>query len=237
MTATRFGAAIGFLALSLLTSELSYSDECLKIASDPKSVRASKLFQPSVKKVFETAEVCADFVTFPIRRIQESIALGSIDGEFFRVNNYIRAMSKHVIAIPTPAISSYGLIITRADSDFKPQSLKDVGKRRIGILHGYKWHEILGKNIKNAAKSNKYQFLIKMLQAKRIDGVLIEDFTLNRLQEAGILKKEAIYKSPSIIDLSVYILLNKKHRKLLGKLDNALKKVIASGGFSLGTAK
>lgn len=233
----RLRIAMSFMAFGLISSAPSQAEECLQIASDPKSVRASKIFEPSVKKVFSSAGICADLIKFPIRRIQESMVRGSIDGEFFRVNNYIRAMSDHVIAIPTPAIRANGLIITRSDSDFKPKGLKDVGQRRIGILHGYKWHEILGKNFKNAVKSNKYQFLAKMLLAKRIDGVLIEDFTLDRLIEAGVLKNGQIYKSPSVIDLSVYILLNKKHQKLLGKLDKALNKVIASGGFNLDKAQ
>lgn len=233
----RLGIVFSLLISGLLFSAPSYSDECLKIASDPKSVRASRLFEPSVRQVFKKAGVCADFVTFPIRRIQESMVRGRVDGEFFRVNKYINAMKDHVVAIPTPAISANGVIITRADRGFKPGGLQDVGQKRIGVLHGYKWHEILGKNLKNAVKSNKYEFLAKMLQAGRIDGVLIEDFTLSRLIEAGILKKEKIYTSPSVIDLSVYILLNKKHRNLLGKLDKALNEVIASGGFPAGKPK
>lgn len=231
----RKSAAIttGLLALFILISNPVNAEECLKIASDPHSVRASKLFGPSVKKVFKNAGICADFINIPIRRIQKSMVNGSIDGEFFRVNNYIKAMSDYVLPVPTPATKAYGLIITRADSDFKPAGLKDIGERKIGILHGYKWHEIMSQKFRKTAKSNKYLFLVKMLQARRIDGILIEDFTVDRLIDAGVLKNEKIYKSPSLIDLSVYILLAKKHKNLLSTLDNSIKKVIAEGGFSV----
>lgn len=237
MIGSRLGVTIGLLALSLSTATPSYSDECLKIASDPKNVRAAKIFEPSVKKVFEQAGVCADFVHFPVRRIQESMTRGSIDGEFFRVNGYIKSMAEHVAAIPTPAIRGNGLIISLEDSGFKPRSLKDIGQQKIGVIHGYKWHDIVGRNLKKTVKSNKYLFLAKMLKARRIDGILIEDFTLDRLIEAGVLQKDHIHVSPSVIDLSAYIVIGKKHQKLLEKLNKALNKVIASGGFSTSMAK
>ncbi len=219
--------------LNIMSVSSGMAEECLTIASDPKSVKVVTALTPDVKKVFKKANVCAKFITTPIKRIQKNMVDNSIDGEFFRVKKYINAMDKYVSAIPTPALEGHGVIVTMLSSHFKPENLKEFGDKNLGIIHGYKWHEIMAKGIKNTRRNNKYDTLIKQLKIGRVDGIIIEDITLNRFLKAGLIKETDIYVSKPIIDLSVYILLSKKHEKLIGKLDTAMKSVIADGGFKL----
>ncbi len=221
------------LSLNAVYISSTQAEECLTIASDPESVKLTTILEPDVKKVFKTAGICAKFVTTPIKRIQKDMVDKNIDGEFFRVKKYIHAMEKFVSPIPTPALKGSGVIVTLLSSHFKPTSLKDFGDKKLGIVHGYKWHEIMSKGVKNARRSNKYDTIIKQLKAGRLDGFIIEDITLDRFLKTGALKKEDIHVSQPIIDLSVYILLTKKHDGLLARLDTAMKTVIAEGGFKL----
>ncbi|MGH1352368.1 MAG: substrate-binding periplasmic protein [Methyloligellaceae bacterium] len=232
MKATHIILASAFV-MNALSVSTSMAEECLTIASDPKSVRVVTVLTPDVKKVFKTAGICTKFVTTPIKRIQKNMIDNTIDGEFFRVKKYISAMKQYVSPIPTPALEGNGVIVTLLSSHFKPNNLKEFGDKKLGIIHGYKWHEIMAKGNKNARRNNKYETLFKQLKAGRVDGIIIEDITLNRFLKAGLIKKTDIYVSKPIIDLSVYILLSKKHEKLIGKLDTAMKSVIADGGFKL----
>lgn len=217
----------------LLPSEI-YADSCLKIASDAKNIRAVRLFTPGIKKVFQKANICVEYISMPSRRMQKEMLEGNIDGEFVRVNTYLKIMKDYIAPIPTPIIKAKGVIVSLKETGFAPKALVDIGSKKIGIVLGFKWHEVLATSLKTTRIAKKYDTLAAMLKRKRVDGFLIEDVSLKSLYDKALLSPEQLYISPAVIDLSAYLVMSKKHRNLTKQLNQAMKIVKAEGGFQIG---
>ena len=209
------------------------ADECLKIASDSKNIKAVRLFTPGVKQVFQNAQLCAEYINMPSKRIQKAMSEGEIDGEFIRVNTYLKAMKDYIAPVPTPIVRASGVIVTLRKEGFLPQTIADIGKKKIGTILGFKWHEVFAVALASTKVAKKYETLAAMLNKRRIDGFLIEDVSLQRLYAEKLLSPEDIHVSPAIIDLSAYLVMNRKHSGIVGKLDSALKKAKADGAFKV----
>ncbi len=220
------------LAMCQFPSEV-YADNCLKIASDAKNIRAVRLFTPGIKEVFRKANICAEYINMPSRSMQKAMFDGDIDGEFIRVTTYLKAMKGYIAPVPTPIVRANGVIVSLKKTGFTPQSMFDVGNKKIGIVLGFKWHEVLAQSLKSTKIAKKYDTLAAMLKKQRIDGFLIEDISLKRLLEKGLLSQERINVSPAVIDLSAYLVMNRKHERLTDQLNQAMKTVKAEGGFKI----
>lgn len=227
------GICAGILLAALLFCSSTANARCLKIASDTKGIKAIGIFKPGIEVAFKKAGICAEFINMPAVQAQKAIIRGKIDGEFIRVNAYINAMSKYVVAIPTPIISGNGYIITRSQSSFHPENLKDIADKHIGIIQGFKWHEVLSRHITQKTLVSDYKTLAQKLKNGEIDCFLTEDVSLGRLQKTGILLKKDFNKSKPVINLSGYLLLHKTNVGHLEKLNHALKILKARGWFKI----
>lgn len=229
----RAGIYAGMLLLALLFCSSSSQARCLKIASDAKGIKAIGIFKPGIEVAFKKAGICAEFVNMSAIQAQKAIMRGEIDGEFIRVNAYINAMRDYVVPVPTPIISGSGYIITRSDSGNHPADLKNIASKRIGVIQGFKWHEVLSRHIPDRTIVSDYKTLAQKLKKGDIDCFFTEDISLGRLQKTGILLKKDFNKSKPVINLSGYLLLHKTNSAYLDKLNHALKILKARGWFKI----
>ncbi len=229
----RTGICVGILLSALLFCSSAAEARCLKIASDTKGIKAIGIFKPGIEVAFKKAGICAEFVNMSAVQAQKAMVHGQIDGEFIRVNAYINAMQDYVLPVPTPIIAGSGYIVSRSEIGFNPDNLKDLADKRIGIIRGFKWHEVLSRNISRKVVARDYKTLADKLKKGDIDCFLTEDISLGRLQKAGILLKKDFHKSKPVINLSGYLLLHKNNAIYLKKLDHALRVLKARGWFKI----
>lgn len=227
------GTAAGILLAGLLFCSSFAQAECLKIASDAKGTQVIEIFKPGIKLAFRKAGICAEFINMPALRAQKAMTLGEIHGEFIRFDAYIKAMHKQVIPVPTPIISGGGFIVTRIDSNFHPTTPAQLKDKKIGIIRGFKWHEVLSAQIREKVKASDYNELGKKLKNGEIDGFFTENISLRRLYKSGILREHEIFKSKPVINLSGYLLLHKNSAQHIKKLNRELRVLKAMGWFNI----
>lgn len=213
------GICAGILLSALLFCSSVTEARCLKIASDARGIKAISIFKPGIEVAFKKADICAEFINMSAVQAQKAMMLGKIDGEFIRVNAYINAMKDYVIPVPTPIIAGSGYIVTSSKTGVNPSSLKDIQAMTIGIIRGFKWHEVLSRNISQRVVAADYKNLADKLKKGEIDCFLTEDISLGRLVKSGVLLKKDFNKSKPVINLSGYLLLHKKNAGYLKKLD------------------
>lgn len=206
---------------------------CLSIASNPKKLKLVAAIQEDVKKIFVRADICASYVNLPLKRMQINMKRGEIDGEFLRIQKYINAMKKHVVKVPTPIISVTGVLVTLSSSSLKPKKLSDIKNHYVGIMHGTVWQRNAVKGNRNISKGYSYKDLAEKLKEGEIETFLIEELALATLVKNGVLQASQIYVSPVVVDHPTYLLMHRKHKHLVGKLDATLKALKAEGAFQI----
>lgn len=209
------------------------NNKCLSIASNPKKLKLVAAIQEDVKKVFEKSEICASYINFPLKRMQTKMKQGEIDGEFLRIGKYIRAMKDYVIPVPTPIISVTGVLVTLSKGSLRPKTLNDIVPYRVGIMHGTVWQQNAVKNNAAITKGYSYTDLAKKLKQGEVETFLIEELALTTLVKNNSLNASDIYVSPVVVDHPTYLLMHKKHKNLIGKLDSMVKKMKAEGAFQI----
>lgn len=216
-----------------MASARLHAEECLVVATDPNVSKAVSLFTPGIQAMFQKADICVNYIILPLPQIKVQMADGAIDGEYLRVKSYIEAMKEHVIAVPTPIAEGKGYLVSSKASNFSPQQLSDIGDKVIGYVTGINWHKGIVSKLKTPRAAKRYENLAKQLMKGRIDGFLIDELTLSRLMQFGLLPEKQVVKSPPIIDLSAYIVLHRKNSNFIPALDMALKQVKKQGGFKI----
>lgn len=205
--------------------------DCLTLANNAKKFKLVATFDNDIRKVFRKAGICAKYMDIPLKRIQHNMQDGKLDGEYLRVKSYINLMKDYVIPIPTEAINLDGYLVSLKSAGFAPTSLTELENRKVGVVHGAVWQIKAAKKAEHIYKAYKYDILAKLLKRKEIDAFLIERLSLRSLLMSGLFSPGDVTVSPVVVRIPTYILLHKKHKGLIAKLDDALKQVKKEGGF------
>lgn len=223
---------LALFIIALTITQTPADAECLTLANNAKKFKLVATFDNDIRKVFRKAGICAKYMNIPLKRIQHNMQVGNLDGEYLRVKSYIELMKDYVVPIPTEAINLDGYLVSLKSTGFAPQSLSELKSRKVGVIHGAIWQIKAAKKAEDIYRAYKYDILAKLLKKQEIDAFLIERLSLRSLMMSGFFSPGDVTVSPVVVRIPTYILLHKKHKSLIAKLDDALKQVKKEGGFT-----
>ena len=189
------------------------------------------------KKVFERANLSFDYKIYPWARVyyyglnKPNFAIGCLERVFWRENHF------YWIGPVNPGVYVYFYKMAR--NPVKINTLFDLTKYRIGVQRGSFYEDFLKNNSFTEQNivpvTNHFQTLL-MLNANRVDFVLMDEATINNLaKEINIerhkFKKELLaYQAQTYLALSkktppdVYLLLKKAYQELVD--EGEIQKII-----------
>ncbi|WP_033068893.1 hypothetical protein [Thalassospira australica] len=195
-----------FLSFELLPTAKANEDICLKIALPEMAdhVRSGELYRAAMAK----AGLCVQPVWLPNKRTKISLKRGEIDGVFSSVDS-IRTTA----GIP---LVTGGVVVGRPKSvlitaDQTVNALSDLKNQEIGVWLGDDWGmEELTGHAEIVTVPGGANMMLRMLRMGRLDGLLIDDFSLN--QSDGVPDG---YRMIELETLTTYSWLRKEFEPLL----------------------
>jgi len=164
----------------------------------------------------------------PAERSLQDANNGIHDGELLRVEGLEQTYT-NLIPVPEKLMDlefmAFSRTVNRIDGGWaglKPYS--------VAFMNGWKLLEMNVPTSAEITKVNSHSQLFNLLDINRVDIVIYERWGgLNLIQDLNIPNVHPI--SPPLAIKSMHMYLNKKHRLLIPKLDQALKDIKADGTY------
>jgi len=217
----------------LLSSSSAFSADILQISS---GIRAplSNLQQTGfndlvTKEVFKRVGYDIDILRLPAARALHDLNNGIIDGDLVRIKK-ISTIFPNIRVVPEKIID-FDFVAISKNIDFKSNGWDSLKPYEAGIVAGWK---ILEANVKSNVAVTKVEDtrqLIKILDNNRVDLVVSERWQAQQaIKESGV--NSFIIHEPPIKSNEMFIVVNKKHEKLIPKLVSAIKAMKKDGSFA-----
>jgi hypothetical protein len=211
-------AALLFMAFWLVCRPAADA-ACMRIAVDPGALGA-KATAKFMHALYDEAGLCVTILEIPNKRIVAMLRDHALDGEGGRTAEYIET-SPDLIAIPTPLVEVTGMLYWPKGRQ-RPQSKEQV----IGYIRGYIWPPMVAQELGLGTTEVTDQVsLAKMTLSGRIDGFFMTDSEFARILKGS----DAEFDASPVRSLTVYHSVTRDHAALVPILDQALRKLKASG--------
>ncbi len=217
----------------MLSSSSAFSADILQISS---GIRAplSNLQQTGfndlvTKEVFKRVGYDIDILRLPAARALHDLNNGIIDGDLVRIKK-ISTIFPNIRVVPEKIID-FDFVAISKNIDFKSNGWDSLKPYEVGIVAGWK---ILEANVKGnvaVTKVDDTRQLIKILDNNRVDLVVSERWQAQQaIKESSA--KSLIIHEPPIKSNEMFIVVHKKHEKLIPKLVSAIKAMKKDGSFA-----
>lgn len=226
----------GFQRLTLIclaslicgASNKAQAKECLEIAY-PDNIVASKSIIPIYEEIYTNIGECVKFTGMPYKRAGIAIENGDIDGNISRAANFIKD-TQNVIKIPTPFTTSQIILFARPDV-LDAYNTNRYTKMTIGYLASDNYAGMAAARISpDTVSIRSYEQLVSMLEKKRIDGFVMDKFSLTYMSKINLLNTRKLVRQP-IDHIPLYHVLHARHQDLIPKLDEEFKKFVRDDRF------
>jgi len=209
MFAVIFLAAL-FLSFELLPSAKADEEVCLKIALPEMAdhVRSAERYRAAMAE----AGLCVQPVWLPNKRTAVSLKRGEIDGVFASGETIRQSAGVPLVSGAVVVGRPKSLLITADDT---VKSLSDLKNKEIGVWLGddHGKQELVGL-ADIVTVPGGAGMMLRMLRHGRLDGLLIDDFSLN--QTEGVPEG---YRTIELETLTTYSWLRKEYEALLPQFD------------------
>lgn len=215
-----------FLLFILLSLSLLQAKESSLTISTGFNALESKLLKNILKEGFKRAGIPLNFQRLPNQRSLINANSGINDGEAARISK-ISKIYPNLLRIDVPIHTIHIVLISKRDLHIR--ELADLKKYQLGVVRGVKITEkIAHKLTHNVIEATDYKGLIKMLVLDRIDAIIVNK--LGAYTDLQYFKNTTFYlwKKP-IVSPKLYTHLNKKHKKLIPRLEKAYNSMLKDG--------
>jgi polar amino acid transport system substrate-binding protein len=192
---------------------------------------ATALLIPVMKAAYAEIGLSPEFVLAPAERALRGANDGSYDADLSRVEGSLAAYPKLMFTL-VPIKKTELLPYVRIGSQIRIQSVADLRRYKVGLMHGAKFAESYvskaGLSVQTAPHPASF---FKMLEAGRFDVALLTSTQL--FSQQAMIDTVAIPAGPSLASAYSYHVLNVRHAALAPKLDAALRGMKADGRLSV----
>lgn len=211
--------------LLLLVAPASVPDasaaDCLKIgvaSGGLSSVAVARM----TDRVFAQAGTCAEIVSMPSNRLTTLTDNDELDGEAFKIVDYVQ-QHPTLVEVPTAVLHLSGNLYWPDDA------AEPLGPAAtIGVILGQIWPKKAAE-AQGAAyfEVRSYDQMIEMTHSGRLQGFMMaaEAFQLLRPRYDYL----AGYKMKSVTDIPLYLAINRRDEALIPTLDKVIRKMVESG--------
>ena len=180
-----------------------------------------------VREAAKRAGYDTTYKVVPFKRKLEDFRQQAIDVDPGS-NPQWRTDDKDISVYSIPFYESFNVVLVRKDSGISAETVQDLKGKRIGCLAGYNYtdgfHEAFASGDLLRDDANAHESNVKKLNAKRVDGVIIDQETAGYIIKELGLNPEDFTPAYAFQTKSVlHIRLHKSKEALLPKLDAALQ--------------
>lgn len=225
---TARAAAVMGLALLCLPARA----DCLKVAHWIGTTGLDWMLPP-VAEAYKRAGLCVEWVPLPLARAYEAVQNGQIDADMLRTDAVIAGM--HDIAVVPAPIPGFDIVLMLGPKfTGTVSSLAELGDLRLVALLGHRSVDSLPvgtalsiQRVPDIAQA------IQMVQQGHADGMLTDANTYWRLDKTAGLDVADLPLPETLMPMTAHIVLNIRHADLVGRIDTAMRSVIADGWLDL----
>jgi len=168
-----------FVVSTLAISPAARAEECLEFSNTAATTPGLKLVVENLSVALREAEICVNFLPYPLKRETIELIQGRLDGAAMRERSFGELVGDAAYMIPEPLGSTTGLLVS-----FDPEltSLETLEMKGIGIRLGAKWSSDILNERMNVSNAPSIKSLVAMLRHKRVAAILITDRTAKELE-------------------------------------------------------
>lgn len=211
------------LLLFFMSSTILVAKEQLTFSMPPD---ATALISRKVLEIaYSKIGIDIKFNKYPAERSLYMSNHGLVDGEVCRIKG-IEDKYLNLVIVPVPINLVEGMVFTK-NVKFKVAGWSSLKPYTIGVRRGTKFIENIAHKLNVEAVTTNEQLFLKLISDRtdivvtsRVEGL----FQLKKLKINNITVLE-----PPIITIKLYHYLNKKHKSLIPKVTNILKKMNKRG--------
>lgn len=206
-------STISFVALFLYFAFLPNAkaeQTCLRIAFPEAAIdpAGAELY----RTIMREAGLCVDPVPMPNARAFMAMRHHQVDGVFAMLKQFERKLGVPVIHGTVLVAEQEGFLVVKEDG---PHTISELTTEDIGVWLGASWSEDLLADYDHIVRVPRGPTMMnKMLEKGRIDGMLLNGFSIDVL--GGV--PDGFVQVP-VTKLSVYSWLHAEHADLLAKFD------------------
>ncbi|MBL4790636.1 MAG: hypothetical protein JKY60_16855 [Kordiimonadaceae bacterium] len=196
---------------------------CLRMAIVP-DVPLDHPTISNARSAFKVAGVCTETIPMPVRRSEQLIHTGGLDGDFLRTKLWAEMHADEVLLVPTPVAVDQMVVISLIKKRAEFPQMASLSGHMVAISAGHRWAEqkLAEVNAKAIGTNSAFKIL-ELVRHGRVDAGLVEASLLPPENERTDIRIDPVSK------ISYHIVLLKKHVKMLPALNAAL---IKSGTLS-----
>jgi len=181
-------------------------------------------YVPLLDAAYQSIGIKPEFVLINDKRALKLLNLGKLDADTAKTTEVLGDYPD-IIKVPTP-ISKIEVLLICQEELFCDLSLLYQPKKTLGVIGAKEFYaELLKENKSAIVEVSSFNILLKLFKQRKVD------FVFMVFDEYSKETKNSFKNSMVVQEKIGYHLLNKKHIKLLPRLDKAIQDVVAIGGF------
>jgi hypothetical protein len=202
------------LAGALLSNAGQAGADCLKLTTSFKLV--DQLIVQSLISKFSEHDLCVQVSHVPADRATLLIEQGQIDGELFRIHDYINEIGEVAVRVEEPIVEGYGLIVGKTKVS---QSDTLLAGKPVAMIRGFIWQEKVFPRRSVPVMVEDSKAGMAMLEAGRVSALLIDAISLKIL----VPEADMFYQRRVTPKMSAYLYLHKRHSQDLPAFTSAIQ--------------
>ena len=227
----RIISVAAFVFFSLSNSPV-FSDNVLQVSSgirEPLSNLQQTGFNDLVaKEVFKRAGYRINIMRMPAARALLDLDSGINDADLVRIKN-ISSVYPNIRVVPEKIID-FDFVAISKNIDFKADGWDSLKPYETGIVSGWRILEVNVKSDISVTRVEDTLRLIKILDNDRVDLVVSERWQARQAIRALAIDSLTIHEPP-IKSNELFIVVHKRHEKLIPKLTAIIKSMKLDGSF------
>jgi len=180
-----------------------------------------------VENMFQRIGVEAKTILLPSERSLINANSGVDDGNIARIRG-IEKKYKNLVMVPEKVID-FDFVAFTKNRQFEIEGWKSLKPYNVAFINGWKAFEKNVKHYKSLVRTRDSAQLFELLNNDRVDVVLYDLWSgawRNRQHSDNV-----DYLRPPVASYQLYLYINKKHKKLIPELSNALVSMKTDGTY------
>lgn len=185
--------------------------------------------QAVVQEMFKRAEMKVNIQVMPNKRSLINANSGVDDGDATRVWE-INEYYPNLIRVPVENFKIELVAVT--NRELKIENPLDLHQHNVGVINGMKIAVLMAEQAKPVSliKVSKYETLLKMLAADRLDVAIVNKVSLFRYIDK--IKDSGLYlNTKPLMTRPLYMQLHKKNKKYIPRLQAAMESMHTDGTY------
>lgn len=184
------------------------------------------------RRILDEADVPADFVSYPVNRLQAMLARGEVDINYADSPRWNSRQELSQYALSKPYMKVEEHLYFLKDHPARNTPVDKLPDLTIGIVRGYTYlilDNSFAENRLSKLETSRDSALLDLLQAGRVDAVAMVDELFNYLVSEQRLDRNAFAQGPRLSEAPIIMKIQPQYAHLLPRINAAIDNLVHSG--------